>query len=194
MTSHPSVGLSRPHIRAPSRTTSLNQYPSSGLVSKHVLIDLTDAVRGNRDGEALSKRRKTENDSSATQDDGAGIGSAFRHGGNSNNSRQASRRRQFLPFEAQLAQAHFESPSESFPSVPPSEMLPEAEKIPQSLPPLPMRPGSHASSRSHRQHRVTGIGGASGREGVQARPYVLEAPPFAPHFEQDSMLWFYIVT
>lgn len=193
MTTYPTVGLPRPHIRAPGRTTSQHQYPSNGLGSKPVLIDLTDPVRGPREGEAPNKRRKTENESLSTQGDGGEIRPAFQHGGKNESSRQASRQRQFLPFEAQLAQANIAEFSQSSTSILPGGGAAEAPEKSQSLPPLPTRPGSHLPSKSHRQNRITGFGRGSGREGVQAKPYVLEAPPFAPHYEQNSMLWPYIV-
>ncbi len=188
MTSHPSVGLSRPPIRAPSRTTSQTQLPFSGKPSKHVLIDLTDVGRTVRDGEGPSKRRKTE-DGARVAPDGL---ARFQYDGSDDRSWQASGSRQPPQHPDAQDQARFQSPTGTLPSTITDAVTTVAATKPPSLPPLPMRPGGLKAARPFRQHGFKGLSGLPSRDDVQVKPYVLEPPSFAPRFEQDSMSYIYI--
>ena len=182
MTSHPSVGLPRPHTRAPSRTASQTQLPYSSTPSRHVLIDLTDVARPSNGGETPSKRRKIENDASA----GRGGRANIQRDGSGDNSCQPSGLAGTPPSTDKKGQPHFQSPCIPSPQVKTNVMEDGASVESQSLPPLPMRPGTLASARSYRQQTMTLYSGPSRKEGVQVKPYVLDPPPFAPHFERDS--------
>jgi len=187
MTNHPSVGLSRPHPRAPSRTASQTQLSFSGTPSRHVLIDLTDVARLSNDAETPSKRRKIENEARAVR---AGL-SDLQHDRSGDTLWQASVLGAPPQPTDQQGHAHFQSPSVPLSLSKTNAMEDGVPEESQSLLPLPMRPATLASARSYRQQRMTVYGGVSRREGVQVKPYVLEPPPFAPHFERDSMSCLY---
>lgn len=182
MTSHPSVGLSRPHARPPSRTTSQTQRSFSGQPSKQVLIDRTDVARPSNDGETPTKRRRIGNDAS-----GARVGFAnFQHDRSGDNMWQASGSVGTPQHTEKESQTHFQSPTVPLSVAKPNAMGDGRSVDSQSLPPLPMRPGTLASARNYRQQKMTLYSGASRREGVQVKPYVLDPPSFAPHFGRDS--------
>lgn len=178
MTSHPSLGLSRPQPRPPGRLPAQAQFASNGpRAAKHVLIDLTEGD-GEIDDEAIpQKRRKTGHV-------GGPVPAVPAPPPFPKVAAAISARKLSAP---QPVQARPQKRRESR-SVVEGVRTETAGSLSRSFPSLPKPLGNLGPSNSHRSHEATTKVGVPAREQVQVKPYVLEPPSVAPNLERESTL------
>ncbi|KAI9769426.1 MAG: RNA polymerase II mediator complex subunit [Geoglossum simile] len=201
MTSRPSVGIQRPRqrstsgsvLRPPNGGAQQSQNAGAGGAGDRVITDT--AFDGSRTAtlpasQSLNIQLPGPSNCNPPDVDGGGPSFGASDGGGAPSlprSRQASRGRARL--RPGSLYGAFPIAGRAQPSITEATSPKDGSRAtrPQSPPPMPVRPGKQPPRQARKAAVRSDTQAPTTKKDSRPKPYVLEAPPMAPHLRQESM-------